>query len=161
MRPLRRVYASPSSDILISVIVFRNLSKTLNLTIRQHYQAFKVLGLKVYQKLGTLNTIPIEIMALARTIDHFFQKAPAPAAALANSKKRSLDSFAAGNKSAKTKKQKPRQNQSSKKSTKHIWTSPHSSSAAPSGPNAQKRVENWNLLAPYDTRITEEQLGEY
>ncbi|KAE8454461.1 hypothetical protein EG329_000084 [Mollisiaceae sp. DMI_Dod_QoI] len=99
-------------------------------------------------------------MAPARTIDSFFSRTPASSTAAAKSKKRSIEPSIT-DESTKSKKAKATPKSKLKKSTNPTWTSPYFSSTAPTGSNAQRCIEKWNLLAPYDTRITEKEWEEY
>lgn len=96
------------------------------------------------------------------TIDSFFK--PTGDASTIPSKKRGRDTATSSTALPETKKAKVAPKSSSpklKKSTKPSWELPHFSTIAPTTPNAKKCVEKWNLHAPYDTRITEEQWAEY
>lgn len=101
---------------------------------------------------------------MAPTIDSFFARLPVSSPASSTtltSRKRSREPSAAADKISKTKKAKTEPKSKLKKSTTPTWTRPAYSLEEPTGENAQKCIQKWGLIAPFDSGITETQWEQY
>jgi hypothetical protein len=78
-----------------------------------------------------------------------------------SSSKRSRESSANSDDSSDSKKAKTSPVPSLKKSTNLQWGGPRFSMRAPTTPNVEKCIDKWDLLAPFDTTITDKQCKEY